>query len=140
MSGPVRKQLGPTKKRLSGQIFEARTLCKEELINEQLEHLLKDTRKLEGRISKNLETSKNLHQQLMQVAQADKEEEKKLITERDRHAHLILDANEITSDLHVLAKQIEQKLIKLEKAIPKVKTETKPSTLEKQLEKLLQLE
>ena len=76
----------------------------------------------------------------MQVAQTDKEEEKKLITEGDEHPQLILDANEITSDLHVLAEEIEQKLVKLEKAIPKVETETKPSTLEKQLEKLLQLE
>ena len=76
----------------------------------------------------------------MQVAQTDKEEEKKLITEEDEHAQLIHDANEITSDLHVFAEEIEQKLVKLEKAIPKVETETKPSTLEKQLEKLLQLE
>ena len=78
----------------------------------------------------------------MQVAQTDKEEEKKLITEGDEHAQLILDANEITSDLHVLAKEIEQKIVKLEKAIPKVETETetKPSTLERQLENLLQLE
>ena len=50
MSGPVRQQLAPTKKRLSGEIIEARTLCKEELIDEHLEHLLKDVRKLEGRI------------------------------------------------------------------------------------------
>ena len=76
MSGPVRQQLGPTKKRLSGQITEARTLCEEELTDEHLERLLKDVRKLEGRILKNLETYKNLHQQLMQVAQSDKEEEK----------------------------------------------------------------
>ena len=52
MSGPVRQQLAPTKKRLSGQIIEARTLCEEELIDEHLERLLKDVRKLEGRISK----------------------------------------------------------------------------------------
>ena len=76
----------------------------------------------------------------MQVAQTDKEEKKNLITEGDEHVQLILDANEITSDLHVLAEEIEQKLLKLEKAIPKVETEMKPSTLEKQLEKLLQLE
>ena len=54
--------------------------------------------------------------------------------------NLYFNANEITSDLHVFAEEIEQKLVKLEKAIPKVQTETKPSTLEKQLEKLLQLE
>ena len=140
MSGPVRQQLGPTKKRLSGQITEARTLCEEELIDEHLECLLKDVRKLEGRNSKNLETYKNLHQKLIQVAQTDKEEEEKLITEGDKHAQLILDANEITSDLHVLAKEIKQKLVKLEKAIPKLETEMKLSTLEKQLENLSQLE
>ena len=141
MSGPVRRQqLGSTMKRLRGQITETRTLCEEELIDEHLERLLKDVRKVEGRILKNLETYKNLHQQLMQVAQTDKEEEKKLITEGDEHAQLILEGNEITSDSHVLAEEIEQKLVKLEKAIPKVETETKPSTLEKQLEKLLQLE
>ena len=44
-----------------------------------------------------------------------KKEEKKLITEGDHHAHLILDANEIKSDLHVLAEEIEQKLVRLEK-------------------------
>ena len=76
----------------------------------------------------------------MQVAQTDKKEEKKLITEGDEHAQLTPDVNEITPDLHVLAEGIEQKLVKLEKAIPQVETETKPSTLEKQLEKLLQLE
>ena len=140
ISRPVRQQLGNTKKTLSGQIIEARTLCEEELIDEHLEGLLKDVRKLEGRISKSLETCKNLHQQLMQVAQTDKEEEKRLITEGDKHAQLILDANEITSDLHGLAEEIEQKLVKLEKAIPEVETETKPSTLEKQLEKIFQLE
>ena len=110
------------------------------MIDEHLERLLKYVRKLEGRILKNLETYKNLHQQLMQLAQTDKEEEKKLITEGDEHTQLILDVNEITSDLHVLAEEIEQKLVKLEKAIPKVETEVKSSTLEKQLEKLLQLE
>ena len=89
------------------------------MIDEHLERLLKDVRKLEGRILKNLETYKNLQQPLMQVAQTDKEEEKKLITEGDEYAQFILDANEITSDLHVLAEEIEQKLVKLEKAIPK---------------------
>ena len=140
MSGPVRQQLGPMKKRLTGQIIEARTLCEEELIGKHLEHLLKDVRKLEERISKNLEAYKTLHQQLMQVAQTDREEEKKLITEGEEHAQLILDANEITSNLRVLAEEMEQKLVKLEKAIPKVETETKPSTREIQLEKRLQLE
>ena len=67
----------------------------------------------------------------MQVAQTDKEEEKKLITEGDMH-------NLYLMRTHVLAEEIEQKLLKLEKAIPKVETEMKQ--LEKQLEKLLQLE
>ena len=62
MSGPVRQQLGPTKKKLSRRITEARTLCEEELIDEHLERLLKDVRKLEARISQNFETYKNLHQ------------------------------------------------------------------------------
>ena len=115
MSGPVRQQLGPTKKRLSGQITDVRTLCEEELIDEHLERLLKDVRKLERRILKNLGTYKNLHQQLMQVAQTNKKEEKKLITEGDEHVQFILDANEISSDLYVFAEEIEQKLVKLEK-------------------------
>ena len=76
----------------------------------------------------------------MQVAQTDEEEEKKLSTEGEEHAQLILDVNEITSDLHVLAEKMEQKLVKLKKPIPKVETETKPSIHEIQLEKCLQLE
>ena len=56
----------------------------------------------------------------MQVAQTDNEEDKKLITEGDEHTQL--DANKITSDLHVLPKKSNRKL---EKAMPKVETEKK---------------
>ena len=51
----------------------------------------------------------------MQVAQTNKKEEKKLITEGDEHVQFILDVNEISSDLYVFAEEIEQKLVKLEK-------------------------
>ena len=54
MSGPIRQQLGPTRKRLTDQVTEARAFCEEELTDEILERLLKDLKKLLGRITKKL--------------------------------------------------------------------------------------
>ena len=68
MSGLIRQQLGPTRKRLTDQVIEAQALCEEELTDEILEHLLKDLKKLLGRITKNFDTHKGLHLQLMQLA------------------------------------------------------------------------
>ena len=101
MSGPIRQQLGPTRKRLTDQVTEARALREEELTDEILECLLKDLKKLFGRIAKNFDTYKGLHLQLTQLAQTDKEEEKRLTEEGHEFRQLILDANEIISDLNV---------------------------------------
>ena len=65
MSGPIRQQLGLTRKRLTDQVTEARALCEEEFTDEIVEHLLKDLKKLLGRITKNFDTYKGLHLQLM---------------------------------------------------------------------------
>ena len=76
----------------------------------------------------------------MQLAQTDKEEEKRLTEEGYEFGQLILDANEIISDLNVRIEEIEEKIERIKNPIPKAQTETKPSTLETQLERLLQLE
>ena len=128
------------KKRLTDQVTEARALCEEELTDEILERLLKDLKKLLGRITKNFDTYKGLHLQLTQLAQTDKEKEKRLTEEGHEFGQLILDANEIISDLNVRIEEIEEKIERLKNPIPKAQTETKPSTLEIQLERLLQLE
>ena len=76
----------------------------------------------------------------MQLAQTDKEEEKRLTEEGHEFGQLILDANEIISDLNVRIEEIEEKIERFKNPIPKAQTKTKPSTLEIQLERLLQLE
>ena len=134
------QQLGPTRKRLTDQVTEARALCEVELSHEILEHLPKDLKKLLGRITKNFDTYKGLHLQLKQLAQTDKEEEKRLTEKGHEFGQLILDANEIISDLNVHIEEIEEKIERLKNPIPKAQTETKPSTLGTQLERLLQLE
>ena len=140
MSGPIRQQLGPTRKRLTDQVTEARALCEEELTDEILERLLNDLKKLLGRITKNFDTYKGLHLQLMQLSQTDKEEEKRLTEEGYEFGQLILDANKIISDVNVRIEEIKEKIEKLKNPIPKAQTKTKLSTLETQLERLLQLE
>ena len=54
MSGPIRQQLGPTRKRSTDQVTEARALCEEELTDEILEHLLKDLKKLLAELQRTL--------------------------------------------------------------------------------------
>ena len=93
-----------------------------------------------GRIKKKIDTYKGLHLKLTQLAQTDKEEEKRLTKEGYEFGQLILDANEIISDLSVRIEEIEEKIERLKIPIPKAQTETKPSTLEIQIEWLLQLE
>ena len=140
MSGPITQQLGQTRKRLTDQVIEAQALCEEELTNENFRTFTERSQDILGRITKNFDTYKGLHLQLMQLAQTDKEEEKRLTEEGHEFRQLILDANEIISDLNVRIEEIEEKIERLENPIPKAQTETKPSTLEIQLERLLQLE
>ena len=109
---------------MTDQVTEARALCEEELADEMLERLLKDLKKLLGRITKSFDTYKGLHLQLTQLAQTDKEEEKRLTEEWYEFEQLILDANEIISDLNVLIEEIEEKIERLKNPIPKVQTET----------------
>ena len=54
MSGPIRQQLGPRRKRLTDQVIEAQALCKEELTDEILEHLLKISRNCWAELQKTL--------------------------------------------------------------------------------------
>ena len=93
MSRTIRQKLGPVKKRVKGQVEEAKLLIKsteEEPVETRIENLTK----IYSKLQKNLETLKSLENEYTETAKSDKEEAKKLDEDIEELTEFVLDADE----------------------------------------------
>lgn len=107
MSGPVRKKLGPVKKRLIDQIDEAQKFLSENVKLDNLVLTLKRTHTISSKINKNHATLKELETELSDLAKDNEAENEKLESEVEEFVEIELNANDVLADLEGFMHELE---------------------------------
>ena len=99
MSGCIRQRLGPTKKRLKDRIDQAETFLQEDVSLDETED---KANQLLLKLERNLETYKDLLEQLQEGSKEDEAKRQRLENEMEDFSVLALDGDEAICDLKTL--------------------------------------
>jgi hypothetical protein len=105
MAGPIRKKLGPVRKRVKDQINEAKTLREEDVKNDNVGVLISSTSRLLAKLIKNFSTLQGL-EDLQECAKSDVTEDKKLAEEAEATVVLELNTNEAIATLETMVHEL----------------------------------
>ena len=120
MSGCIRQRLGPTEKRLKDRIQQAETFLQQDLSLDETED---KANQLLLKLERNLETYKDLLEQLQEASKEDEAKSQRLENEMEDFTVLALDGDEAICDLKTLliniAKQNSRQLKRRKELINK---------------------
>ena len=137
MSRTIRQKLGPVKKRVKGQVEEAKLLI-ESTEEEPVETRIKNLTKIYSKLQKNLETLKSLENEYTETAKSDKEEAKKLDEDIEELTELVLDADETLATIEEFKesqKRLEKRELQKNKLAQEKEIEIKKLNDIKEIEK-----
>jgi len=107
MSGCIRQRLGPTKKRLKDRIEQAETLLQQDVSLDETED---KANQLLLQLERNLETYKDLLEQLQEASKEDEAKSQRLENEMEDFSVLALDGDEAICDLKTRLINQQEKL------------------------------
>ncbi|KAL9960562.1 hypothetical protein ACROYT_G034037, partial [Oculina patagonica] len=99
MSGCIRQRLGPTKKRLKDRIEQVETFLQQDVSLDETEY---KANQLLLKLERNLETYKDLLEQLQEACKEDEAKSQRLESEMEDFSVLALDGDEAICDLKTL--------------------------------------
>ena len=134
MSGPIRRQLGPTKSHLLNRLKEAKMLLENDKKEEDEKFRFKEMKSVLVKIGKNLSNLEVLKEKLINIASSSENEAELLQDELDEIIKIILEAQDIQVDLECsladapqsntsTTEELKQKIHYQEQELEKVKFE-----------------